>query len=115
MLSIINLTPHTIKLNNCFSGKEFPPSGQIARVSAKFTNVTSPELIGEEIYVYRVEYGDIEGLPEEKQNVLYIVSNLVLEAGKRIGRNDLIAPASGHPEAIRNEQGQIISVPGFII
>ena len=111
MIKLINLTPHTIKLNN---GKEFPPSGQIARVSAKFTNVTSPELIGEEIHVYRVEYGDIEGLPEPQENVLYIVSAMVLEAGERMGRNDLIAPATGHPEAVRNEAGQIISVPGFI-
>lgn len=115
MLSIINLTPHTIKLNNCFSGKEFPPSGMVARVSAKFSNVTSPELLREEIYVYRVEYGEIEGLPEPKEDTLYIVSAMVLEAGKRIGRNDLMAPASGHPETIRNEQGQIISVPGFVI
>jgi len=111
MIDIINLTPHTIKLNN---GKTFPPSGTIARVSAKFTNVTSPELLQDEIYVYKVEYGDIEGLPEPEENVLYIVSAMVLEAGKRIGRNDLIAPATGHPEAVRNEQGQIISVPGFV-
>jgi len=39
---------------------------------------------------------------------------MVLEAGRKIGRNDLVAPATGHPEAIRNEQGQIVSVPGFV-
>jgi hypothetical protein len=112
MLTIINLTPHTIKLN---SGKEFPPSGMVARVSAQFSLTTSPELLKEEIYIYSVEYGEIEGLPEPQENVLYIVSAMVLEAGKRIGRNDLMAPASGHPETIRNEQGQIVSVPGFVI
>ena len=111
MIDIINLTPHTIKLNN---GKTFPPSGTIARVSAKFTYVTSPELMREGIYVYKVEYGEIEGLPEPQENVLYIVSAMVLEAGEIIGRNDLIAPATGHPKAIRNEQGQIVSVPGFV-
>ena len=112
MLTIINLTPHIVKLN---SGKEFPPSGMVARVSAKFSNVTSPELLREEIYVYRVEYGEIEGLPEPEEGKLYIVSAMVLEAGKRIGRNDLLAPATGHPETVRNEQGQIVSVPGFVI
>ena len=111
MLTIINLTPHAIKLN---SGKEFPPSGMVARVSAKFSNVTSPELLREEIYVYRVEYGEIEGLPEPEEGKLYIVSAMVLEAGKRIRRNDLLAPATGHPETVRNEQGQIVSVPGFV-
>lgn len=111
-MQIINLTPHTVRLNN---GKEFPPSGQVARVSNQFTMNTSPELLKEDIYIFSVEYGEILGLPEEKENVLYIVSNLVLEAGKKLGRTDLIAPATGHPEVIRNEQGQIISVPGFII
>ena len=32
-----------------------------------------------------------------------------------MGRNDLLAPATGHPETVRNEQGQIVSVPGFVI
>ena len=112
MLTIINLTPHTIKIN---SGKEFPPSGMVARVSAQFSLTTSPELLKEEIYIYTVEYGEIEGLPEPEEGKLYIVSAMVLEAGKRIGRNDLLAPATGHPETIRNERGEIISVPGFIV
>jgi len=117
MLTIINLTPHIIKLN---SGKEFPPfwilrSGTVARVSAQFSLTTSPELLKEEIYIYTVEYGEIEGLPEPEEGKLYIVSAMVLEAGKRIGRNDLLAPATGHPETIRNERGEIISVPGFIV
>ena len=112
MLTIINLTPHIVKLN---SGKEFPPSGMVARVSAQFSLTTSPELLKEEIYIYTVEYGEIEGLPEPKEDTLYIVSAMVLEAGERMGRNDLLAPATGHPETVRNEQGQIVSVPGFVI
>ncbi len=111
MITLINLTPHTIKSNN---GREVPPSGQIARVSAQFSLNTSPALLREGIYVYKVEYGAIEGLPEPQENVLYIVSAMVLEAGEIIGRNDLIAHATGHPKAIRNEQGQIVSVPGFV-
>ena len=104
MLTIINLTPHIVKLN---SGIEFPPSGTVARVSAQWKRISS--------IIYTVEYGEIEGLPEPEEGKLYIVSAMVLEAGKRIGRNDLMAPASGHPETIRNEQGQIVSVPGFVI
>ena len=112
MLTIINLTPHTIKLN---SGKEFPPSGMVTRVSAQFSRLTPQELLNEGIYIYSVEYGEIEGLPEPEEGKLFIVSAMVLEAGRKIGRNDLVAPATGHPEAIRNEQGQIVSVPGFIM
>jgi len=111
MITLINLTPHTIKLNN---GKEFPPSGMVTRVSAQFSRLTPQELLNEGIYIYSVEYGEIEGLPEPEEGKLFIVSAMVLEAGRKIGRNDLIAPATGHPEAVRNEQGQIISVPGFV-
>ena len=72
MLSIINLTPHTIKLNNCFREKEFTPSGMVARVSAQFSLTTSPELLKEEIYIYTVEYGEIEGLPEPEEGKLLL-------------------------------------------
>ena len=126
MLTIINLTPHTIKLN---SGKEFPPSGMVARVSAKyglrvwienFSGIdvfhrSIPELLKDEIYLYEVNYGEIENLPEPEEDIFYIVSAMVQEAGKKIRRHDLLAPATGHPETVRNEQGQIVSVPGFVI
>ena len=120
MLTIINLTPHAIKLN---SGKEFPPSGQVARVSAQYGlrvwidnfGWSTAELLKDEIYLYEVRYGEIEGLPEPEEDTFYIVSSMVQEAGKKIGRNDLLAPATGHPETVRNEQGQIVSVPGFVI
>jgi hypothetical protein len=108
MVKFINLTPHTIYLND---GRKFEPSGQIARVSNQFKEV---DLV-DDVIIYEVTYGDIEGLPEPEEGKLFIVSAMVLEAGRKIGRNDLVAPATGHPEAIRNEQGQIVSVPGFIM
>ena len=42
---------------------------------------------------------------------MLIVSAMVLSASDR---TDLVAPATGHPDTIRNDKGQIISVPGFI-
>ena len=54
---------------------------------------------------------EVQNLPEPAENILYIVSALVLAASKRA---DLVAPATGHPEAVRNEKGQIVSVPGFV-
>ena len=29
-------------------------------------------------------------------------------------RSDLVAPATGHPDAVRSEKGHIVSVPGFV-
>lgn len=99
MTTIKNFTPHTINLNN---GESYPSVG-LARVSSQFTNF-------DEHGVCRVEYGEVEGLPEPEDGVLLIVSAMVLAASDRA---DLIAPATGHPDCIRNE-GRIVSVPGFV-
>lgn len=98
-MEYINLTPHTIKLNN---GAEYPSKG-LARVKATFKKV------GDNIYSQ--QFGEVEGLPAPEENVVYIVSALVLQATDRA---DVVAPATGHPETIRNDKGHILSVPGFV-
>lgn len=100
-MNIINLTPHEVRLNN---GKVYPSEG-VARVSNRFTQVH------EDMYI--VEYGKVEGLPGDTPDTLYIVSQLVMQACPK--RTDLIAPATGHPDTIRDEKGRIVSVPGFIV
>lgn len=100
-MQIINCTPHEVKLNN---GESFPISGNIARVSSSF------EATGKGFF--KVAYGEVTGLPEAKADTLYIVSAMVANA---TSRNDVIVPATGHPDTIRNEKGQIVSVPGFIV
>lgn len=96
----VNLTPHDIVLNN---GTIVEKSGTVARVSASFTEFNDG--------ICRQEFGEVEGLPEEKEGVIYVVSALVLAASDR---KDLVAPATGHPDCIRNEKGLIQSVPGFV-
>lgn len=100
-MQIINCTPHAITLNN---GESFPISGNVARVSSTF------EANGKGFF--KVAYGEVTGLPDEQANTLYIVSSMVANA---INRRDVIVPATGHPECIRNDKGQIVSVPGFIV
>lgn len=103
-MKFINLTPHAIKLND---GTIFEPSGVVARVTADLQEVES--LGG--FQVYRQTFGEVTGLPEEKFGIVYIVSAMVLAASDR---NDLIAPATGHKDVVRNEAGHIVSVPGFV-
>lgn len=100
-MQIINYTPHEVKLNN---GEIFPISGNVARVSSSF------EANGKGFF--KVAYGEITGLPEAKADTLYIVSSIVASATSRM---DVIVPATGHPDTIRNDKGQIVSVPGFIV
>lgn len=107
----VNLTPHTVKLND---GREFPPSGVVARVRDDYTDIHDDTCV--------VAYGEIENLP--KTDVIltrYIVSNVVLQAAREeylLGQRDwiqhLVAPATGHPKAIRGSNGQILSVPCFV-
>lgn len=98
-----NLTPHSIKLND---GTTFASEG-LARVSATFSSF-------DENGVCAQQFGNVTGLPEPEENTLYIVSILVLTAAKEQGRTDCVAPATGHPECVRDEKGFIISVPGFV-
>lgn len=101
MKKFINLTPHSILLNN---GVEFPASGEVARVSVSFTEFDADGIC-------RHEYGEVVGLPDPQEGVCYIVSALVLAA---TDRKDVVAPATGHANCKRNEKGLIVSVPGFV-
>lgn len=101
MATFINLTPHTINLNN---GTSFPASGTVARVSSSFSQF-------DENGICTVNYGEITGLPEPQEGVYYIVSAMILDAVKN--RKDVVAPSTGHPDVVRSD-GFIKSVPGFV-
>ena len=103
MANFINCTPHTINLND---GRSFEPSGIVPRVHS-----THGEIIDD---VCNVEYGKIENLPAPSNGTIYIVSAMCLTAAKAIGRTDCVAPASSHPDTVRNDKGHIVSVPCFV-
>lgn len=98
--TFLNYTPHSIALNN---GATYPSVG-VARVSADFSEFDDDG-------VCHQVFGDVTGLPDPQPDTYYIVSALVLSASDRA---DLVAPATGHPQCVRNEKGFIISVPGFV-
>lgn len=100
-MTFLNYTPHNVVMND---GRVFTSCG-VARVSNTFSDVVDD--------VCEVHYGDIVGLPEPTEGVTYIVSALVLSAAKELGRNDCVAPATGHPQCVRKD-GFIVSVPCFV-
>ena len=101
-MRFINLTPHNINMND---GSVFSPSGTIARVSTTFSDF-------DQHGVCQQQYGQVTGLPNPEEGVMFIVSALVLNAVK--DRVDLVAPATSHKDTNRSESGQIVSVPGFV-
>ena len=102
-IEVINLTPHSI---NLVGGPEFEPSGQVARISS--TNESAGELLvnGELVPLITEEFGEVIGLPEEKEGTMFIVSGLVFSHSKR---RDLLVPG----EQVRDEQGRVIGCKSF--
>ena len=101
-MNFINLTPHDIVLND---GTVYPSNG-VARLRDSYSPMDADGICD-------VIFGSIDNLPAPKANTRYIVSSLVLSAAKAMGRNDVVAPATGHPDCKRHN-GNIVSVPGFI-
>lgn len=102
-MNIINLTPHDVNLLLEDDVIVFKSEG-IARVQQK-------EIIDEcfdRVPIYKNKYGEVEGLPKEKDGVYYIVSFVVASALKD-KRNDLLIVTKTE----RNEKGQIIGCYGF--
>lgn len=109
-IKYINLTPHTI---NIFREEKpilsIEPSGQIARVSFIFDEVS--EIDG--VKFFGAKYGKIEGLSEEQKNTIQIVSEKVLEAA--LIENPLRSDIASLGRPIRNEEGIVIGFDGLRI
>lgn len=106
---IDNYTPHTV---NIFTdgGEEIISivSSGIARASEIHQTVDTLSTGDEKIPVDNVSYGDVNGLPPEKEGVYHVVS--LITALQCVGkRNDLLI-VSG---TVRDDQGRIIGCTGF--
>ena len=94
------MTPHAVSFVVSDDNKiVIPPSGDIARVSAKTVN-TGKLING--IPVTRTVYGDVENLPDPQDDTIYIVSSLV--AARVPNRDDVFIPN----ESVRDAEGRII-------
>ena len=106
-MQYINLTPHKLDIVCDVEGFEHihvvQPSGFVARVEQKLTQ----EHDDNGVIWYRPEYGDVIGLEEPRDGVVYIVSGMVLAAIS--GRDDVLAPG----ELVRDEAGRVIGCRGL--
>ena len=106
MVEIINATPHSV--TDVETGTAYPASGITVRVREVCT--TLPDELQRIPGVTLREHtllSEVEGLPDEKEGVFYIVSMLVRQACP--GRRDLISPG----ELVRDDSGQITGCRGF--
>ena len=100
-MAIANFTPHTINIEG------FPPipSNGVARCEEKVI----PAGTWDGIPIFRIEHGEVTGLPEPASGTMLIVSLLVKNALPN--RLDLASP--GVP--IRDAEGRVIGCRGLNI
>lgn len=98
-MDIINLTVHDITIIKNEKTEIIPPSGVVARCE------TQEVLIGKVngVDVYKINYGNVTGLPPANKNTVYVTSALVAQAVKQM-RNDVLIPN----DFVRNKKGVII-------
>lgn len=102
-MNIINLTPHDVVYSNKKNFRVIQTSG-LARCTMESKMVD----IIDNIPVNQNSYGEVIGLPEEKEGTYYIVSRIVAEAMKG-KRNDLLIV----DKTIRDDKGFIIGFQAF--
>ncbi len=105
-MNIINTTPHEIVLDNGTQKKVYPKSDTMVRV-----------VVERVPHEYKIDGFDLidrlvtkHNLPEPLPDTYLIVSMQV--KNEFPNRQDLIVPDSIN--ALRNKNGKVISVPGFI-
>ena len=98
-MDIINLTVHDITIIKNEKTEIIPPSRVVARCE------TQEVLIGKVngVDVYKINYGNVTGLPPANKNTVYVTSALVAQAVKQI-RNDVLIPN----DFVRDKKGVII-------
>ena len=128
-MKLVNLTPHEIRFYATTvsqGGQEehggyetLNPSGEVARVEVSQKHQHNLDLSAHTHDDYQVlvslsstELQNITGLPDPVTGTTYIVSGIVLEAAKAIGRKDCLAPNTA--KAKRDDKGHITGVPGFV-
>ena len=96
VVKVVNMTPHDV---NIVGGLTYPKSGLQIRLAVQ----TVPcDPLPDGTPTSKTEFGEPEGLPEFREGIFYIVSQLVKNALP--DRTDLLVPA----EIVRDDAGVII-------
>lgn len=105
---VINATPHP--LNICVEGEQvlyLPVSGVVARAASATQQYGEITVNGVRVPLFQTRFGALEGLPEPREGVVYVVSALAAAAAPE--RNDLLTPGP----LVRDEAGVVIGCNGL--
>ena len=110
-LKFINYTKEDVVVKSTLGlVSTFTPSGKVAKVKEVWDhnfisdyNRTTPA---------KGWHTEVE-LPEPQEDVYYILTKGVAMVATLQGRTDVVYTADGHPDTVRDEDGNILSVPGL--
>ena len=101
-ITFVNLTSH--ELNETTTGIRLKPSGVVVRVHQTTEKVA--EYSG--MPIYKAKFGEVLGLPEPKEGIIYVVSAMALSAISE-SRKDVVAPGF----LKRDANGVVVGSVGF--
>lgn len=105
-MKLVNVTQHEIVIR---TGEDeyivLPPSGQVARLAVD--QAVTGYVNG--IPVAVTVFGNLTGLPDPEDGVIYVASTMVAQAASYAGRDDVLSPDTG-PTAIKGEDGRVKAV-----
>jgi len=109
-MRLVNCTAHPIHIADDAGNvvRVIEPSGIVARVAVEQREVG----VIDGIPVVESVFGEVEGLPEPQDGVVYIVSTPTMLAARKMGRTDVVSPDTG-PTAVRDTEGRIVAVRRF--
>jgi hypothetical protein len=102
----VNLTQHPISV---YTGQDIvthPTTGMVARLTTKQIVVGHID----DVPIIRTEWGDIIGLLEPEEGVIYITSSIVANAAKR---RDVVSPCTSPQFGVRDGNGYVIGTRAF--
>lgn len=114
-LTLVNLTPHPLRLISGGVETVLDPSGVVARVLPGVASVLlATEGFPVPIYTREI-LGSVSGLPEPAPGVLYVVS-LAVATALAGSRKDVLRPGTGpNDDPVRDEKGHIVGVTRLIM
>lgn len=104
-IKFVNLTTKPIRVVNEEDAFVIKPSGKVATVLNRVKQV-----VGKPGFFTYTILGDIKGIPEPEDGVIYIVTpSMRFALGE--SRPDVVAPLNDY--GVRDPNGHVVSVPGF--
>ena len=110
-MRLVNCTPHPIDLVTEGGVVTVPPSGIVVRVAEVPHPRGSITVEGVAIPLVEKRFGQLEGLPEPQEGVLYILSALAATAAWAQGRRDVVTV--GDP--VRVAEGRVVGARALCV